>query len=230
MKKIFIVCLTLVMLVSMSLSVCAEVGGFIESPSNNQAPQLIEGTNVSEDCVAQLIISAYADRDDLPEDIREKLEEAYKIIRENPDLSALNEDLIELAANIGISVTDLAVSDMFDISATDCESHEDHGHFDITLKSDTLKNFVCLLHYYNGEWRIVDNAEVTNNGTHLEFDEDEFSPFAIVVSTAPIQSGVSQACSNCPILLAIIAALSLILLILLLLLLLLARKNKKNDK
>lgn len=183
MKKVFAVCLMVVMVISMGLAIYAAPGKFISSPSNNNAPQLIEAKNVSEDCEADLLITAYADREDLPADIKAKLEEAYNMIVNANDLSELNAQLKEIAENLGISVEDLAVSDLFDISMTECDSHEGHGHFDITLKAETLENFVCLLHYYNNEWHIVEGAEVTNNGEHLEFDEDEFSPFAIVVNT-----------------------------------------------
>lgn len=185
MKKILTVVLMIAMVMSLTLAVSAEVGGFIQSPSNNHAPTLVEGANIDPGCIAQVIITAYIDRHELPTEKLLLLEEAYRIIAENPDLSALNSTLVELAAELGISVSDLAVSDMFDISATDCDEHDGHGHFDITLKADTLANFVCLLHYYKGVWSIVDGATVTEEGTHLEFDVKEFSPFAIVVNTNP---------------------------------------------
>lgn len=226
MKKIITICLMITMVIGMSLGVCAEVGGFIQSPSNNQAPEIIEAENEAEDCEAVLIITAYADRDELPEEAKAKIEQAYDLIKSNPDLSALNEEVQTIAENLGIDVADLAVSDMFDISATDCNGHEDHGHFDITLKSDTLKNFVCLLHYYNGEWRIVENAEITNNGTHLEFDEDEFSPFAIVVNTNAEQVVAPQNGDNHVICITVAAILGL-LAIILAIILVATRKNKK---
>ena len=186
MKKVLIVCMVLAMVASMSIAVFAAPGAFVESPSKNPAPELIKGENTSEGCTAQVIITAYGDRDQLTAEQRQALEAAYAMIVGTQDLSTLNAALKALAEELGVSVSSLAVSDLFDISATDCDGHADHGHFDITLAADTLHNFVALLHYYNGEWRIVENAEVTNNGEHLEFDEDEFSPFAIVVSTEAI--------------------------------------------
>ena len=186
MKKVLIVCMVLAMVASLSVAVFAAPGSFVESPSKNPAPELIKGENTSEGCTAQVIITAYGERDKLTAEKRQKLEEAYAMIVGTQDLSTLNGALKTQAEELGVSVSNLAVSDLFDISATDCSGHADHGHFDITLKADTLKNFVALLHYYNGEWRVVENAEVTNNGEHLEFDADEFSPFAIVVSTEAI--------------------------------------------
>ena len=189
MKKIVMICLALIVMASMSLSVCANQGGFVSSPSANSAPTLEFGKNESEDCVSELSIAAFSDRDQLSEEARKNIEEAYAMIMGTQDLSTLNAGIADLAKALQVDVASLAVSDLFDISASSCEGHEDHGHFDITLKAETLTNFVCLLHYYNGEWEIVEGAEVTNNGEHLEFDVDEFSPFAIVVSTgnAPVQ-------------------------------------------
>lgn len=182
MRKIIAVCLMVVMLSSLMLAVFAAPGGFVESISGNLAPELIEGENAAEDCLAELVITAYVNRDQLPEELRLQIEEAYRMIVENPDLSVLNAKLKEYAEELGVEVTDLAVSDLFDIHYVNCDDHDSHGHFDITLKAETLENFVCLLHYYNGEWRIVEDAKVTND-THLEFTATEFSPFAIVVNT-----------------------------------------------
>ena len=183
MKKVLIVCIAIVILFSMTVSAFA-TGAFVSSPSANRAPALVGCENESEDCVSELIVTAYGDRDDLSAEARKGIEAAYAAIRGAKNLGELNPELIAIAQALGISIDDLAVSDLFDISETECEGHEDHGRFDITLKPESLKNFVCLLHYYNGEWTIVENAEVTHNGEHLEFEEKEFSPFAIVVNTA----------------------------------------------
>lgn len=184
MKKILTLLLVIAMVMSVAIYAVADTGSFDGSPSKRKAPELVEGKNTSPDCIATLTITAYYDRDELPKEAKLAIENAYAMIRGTQDLSSLNAKLKELAEEYGVEPTDLAISDLFDISASGCDGkHDDHGHFDVTIKPESLKNFVCLLHYYNNEWRIVDNAEVTNNGTHIEFDEDEFSPFAIVVST-----------------------------------------------
>ena len=36
----------------------------------------------------------------------------------------------------------------------------------------------------NGEWELIDNAKVINNGEALSFTVNDFSPFAIVVDTS----------------------------------------------
>jgi hypothetical protein len=157
-----------------------------------------------------VVITAYGDRNDLTAEQRQKLEEAYAMIVGAENLTTLNAGLATIAQQLGVNTTDLAVSDLFDISATDCDgNHADHGMFDITLKAETLNNFVALLHYYNGEWRVIDNAEITNNGEYLEFTEKEFSPFAIVVSTADIEP--QPASNNFGWIIAIIVAVIIIL-------------------
>ncbi len=196
MKKIVTLFLATLMVFVLSVSAFAELGGFVSSPSNNQAPELVEGKNESEDCVSQLIITAYANRDQISAEARIKIEAAYAMIRGAEDLSALNPGLVEIAKQNGVDVKSLVVSDLFDISPTDCDGHTEHGHFDITLKSETLKNFVCLLHYLNGEWVVVEGAQVTQNGEHLEFDEDEFSPFAIVIATEELTPVKTQEKDN----------------------------------
>lgn len=185
MKKIITVFLIFTMILSMSLAVAADPGAFLNSPSKNPAPVLVDYDNASEDCLAQVIVTAYANRHLLPDDVRAELEAAYKLIVESRVTGALDPVLKDFADALGVNISDLAVSDLFDVRAVGCDAHENHGHFDITLKADTLKDFVCLLHFYNGEIRVVKDAKVTQNGEHLEFTEDEFSPFAIVVNTAP---------------------------------------------
>lgn len=181
MKKVLMICLTVGIILSMSITAFATTGGFISSPSGNKAPVLVEGTNESDGCEAELVITAYGDRDELSVEAREKIEEAYSIIAGTENITTLNEAVEDVAKKMGVSTSALAVSDMFDISITDCAEHDTHGHFDITLESETLKNFVCLLHYHEGSWHIIDNAEVTEGNEHLVFSEDDFSPFAIVV-------------------------------------------------
>lgn len=186
MKKVLMICLIIAMAFSLALPAFANAGGFVSSPSKNQAPDLIEGKNEDDDCVAKLEIVSYADREQLPEEDRAKLEAAYTQIMGVEYLDQLNSEITGVAEKSGVLVEDLAVLDMFDISATECAEHNTHGHFSITIEPEILKNFVCLLHYYDGKWNIVEDVKVTGNGTRLEFTEDTFSPFAIVVSSTPV--------------------------------------------
>jgi hypothetical protein len=186
MKKIIVILMAAFVLLTVSVSAFATNGGFVSSPSNNQAPELLDVKSGFEDCTSKFAVMSYADRDQLSEEVRANLEAAYTQIIGVQYLDQLNSEVAELAEKAGVSVDSLAVTDMFDISATDCADHENHGKFSITLEPTLLKNFVCLLHYYDGKWNIVEDAKVTGSGTRLEFTESEFSPFAIVVSSAPI--------------------------------------------
>ena len=217
MKKVMAICLTLVMVMSLGIAAFAAPGSFISSPSMNKAPVLISYENESSDCTAKLILTAYADRKTLPENLCAMIEKAYDMIVGTDDLSTLNSGVADLAKDAGVKVTALSVSDLFDLRYVDCSNHDLHGSFRIVIESETLENFVCLLHYYNGEWSIVDSAKVTNNGKYLEFTAKEFSPFAIVVKTdaenvTPPYTGDNSAIFICSVVMAISAATIVVLL------------------
>ncbi len=212
MRKIIAVCLMAIMLASLTLSVFSAPGGFIQSPSNNPAPEITEAINESEDCLGQLIITPYIDRDTLPEEDRIIIESIYKQVVENKDLSAIYEELANVAAKLDIDVKDLAVSDLFDIRLINCDIHDYHGHFNIKLKAETLQNFVCLLHYYNGEYHVVKDARVLEDGEHLAFSEKEFSPFLIVTNTGEEDPDAPQTNDMFPIYVTVAAVSGLMLL------------------
>ena len=181
MKKIMATCLAMVTAATMSISAFASAGGFVSSPSQNPAPTLESFTASSEDFTGQLVVSAYSERDDMPEDLRASFETAYNQIVECDDLTTLNADLAQLAEEMGIAGTDLAVSDLFDIHV-EGDLDTDVG-FEITLGAETLDRFVGLLHMVDdGVWELVSDAEVVNN-EQLRFSVDSLSPFAIVVDT-----------------------------------------------
>ena len=182
MKKVLAICLMMVMVVSMSVNVFAAPGGFVSSPSGNPAPLLISFDPSDEQCTAKLAIIPYGDRHDLSDALRAMFEKAYNDIADCDDLSKLNDKLAQLVAEKNIDGANLVISDLFDIHVTGCDYHDEHMDFDITLDADTLSHFVGLLHMNkNGEWELVSDAKVVNNGEHLEFSVDAFSPFAIVV-------------------------------------------------
>lgn len=179
MKKIFAVILMVVMVCAMTLSVGAAPGGFIESPSLNKAPILVEYYNSDGECVGVLYVTSYGDRNVLELTERENIEAAYESIRNATTVSSLNSQLSDIAANLNISAGNLAVSDLFNISLEDCLNHDEHGHFSIKLQADTLNHFVGLMYYENGEWHIVDDAKV--DGEYLTFSTDVPRALAIVV-------------------------------------------------
>ena len=185
MKKILVICLTLIMVASMTVVVFAAPSGFLSSPSGKPGPTIESFDPDDDDCTADLIITPYSDRNTLPSELKTLIEKAYNDILNIGDLTKLNAELAKLAAKKKIEGKNLAVSDLFDIHTTGCDFHEGHFDFDIVLAADSLNRFVALLHMNkNGEWEVIDNARVTNNGEHLEFSVESLSPFAIVVDTS----------------------------------------------
>ena len=184
MKKIFALLMTLMVIVAFATVTFADNGGFYESPSANQAPTLDSFENEDKDCEATLKITSYADRAQLSEEAQQEMTAAFAAIAGANDLTQINEQLKTMAEQLGIAGTDLAVTDLFDISLYADEDHAAHGDFTVTLGVDALKNFVALLHYDNGQWNVVPDAQVVD-GENLHFTIGEFSPFAIVVNTNP---------------------------------------------
>lgn len=175
MKKVLAICLTMVFVVCMGATVSAAPAGFVSSPAGNAAPTLISFEALSDDCTAELKITPYSEKNTLPADAKALIEKAYDEIVGADDLADLNADLAALADG-----KELAVSNLFDISATGCSNHEDHEGFRIVLDVEALNRFVGILHL-DGEWELLKDAKVINSGKQLEFTVDSLSPFAIVV-------------------------------------------------
>lgn len=183
MKKVLALVLALAMLVASSVCAFAISNNFVQSPTGHRAPTIIVGGNTSEDCFAWLEITGYSDRHTVDDATRELMEEAYNQIVGAADLSEICSELGSVAVSLGIPTSVLAVSDLFDISWFGCDDHRDHnGVFEIQIQPEILENFVALVHYHNGEWVVVDNAEVIGDGDILSFSVADLSPFAIIVN------------------------------------------------
>ncbi len=184
MKKLVTVLAMLTLALCLSISALAAPKGFVSSPEAQSGPTIESFKNDSEDCTAKLVITPYSEKEELPQKLVDLINKAYSDVKNAEDLTKLNVDLEALAKELGISPKDLAVSDLFDIHYTDCETHVGHEEFDIVLKAESLKRFVALLHLNGDKWELIKDAKVTENGTHLTFSVEEFSPFAIVVNTS----------------------------------------------
>lgn len=188
MKKVLTICMVVLMLAGISLNALAAPSGFVSSPSGNKAPAVEEFTAGADECTATLVVTPFTEKETLPDTLKDLFEQAYDSITETKDLTSLNDLLKKVAEDKSINPQNLAVSDLFDIHATDCEFHDGHKEFDITLSAETLGSFVGLLHMKkDGVWELVEDARVTQNGTHLQFSVESFSPFAIVVDTSTIE-------------------------------------------
>ena len=181
MKKFLAFLVAIVVVFNFSVFAFAAPGSFVQSPSRNEGPQLVGSDNESEDCEAKLVITPYKDRNTLPEKTLNELETVYKIIANSKDLTSLNSAFAKYVEGKGLLPINLAISDLFDISYYNCDTHDNHGYFRIKLSADTLKNFVGLLHYNNGKWEFVSDAKVLEDGETLQFSIQDLSPFAIVV-------------------------------------------------
>jgi len=192
MKKVLAICLMTAMFFTMSIAAFAENGGFVSSPSRNQAPEIVDFDPTDDSCTAQAVVTAYADRNALSDDLKALLEKAYGEIVGAEDLTTLNSDLASLANEKNIDGKNLSASDLFDISVNGCDSHGSHAGFKVTLKADTLNNFVALLHMTDaGVWELVSDAKLEDDGKNLTFTVNDFTPFAIIVNTNPGSSTVT---------------------------------------
>lgn len=190
MKKVLAICLMVIMVLSMSVTAYA-APGFVSSPSGNPAPDVEEFEPKDEDCTAELNVTPYGEREELPETLKVLVEKAYDEIANAESLTDLNDDFAKMVEEQGIDSTKLAVSDLFDLHPTDCDFHDGHAEFDVVLAAEMLEHFVGLLHMNkDGVWEWVDNAEVVDG--HLKFSVESFSPFAVVVEheePTPPQAG-----------------------------------------
>ena len=182
MKRVLTFCLVMVLALSLSVSALAIPGGFINSPSGNRPPILVKFDPVDEDCTASLIITIFGDKDKLPDDKRQALEDAYDDIVGTDDLTDLLDDLKDLADKLGIDGGKLAVGDLFDLSSEGCEDHDGHKQYKVQLDSDSLEHFVGLIYRDDdGNWHLVEDAKVVDGELH--FTAEGFYPYAIVLDT-----------------------------------------------
>lgn len=184
MKKVLIICLTVVMILSMGVSVFAASTNFVSSPSGNEKFEMVSVEKNDVDYSASVIITQYAERKNVSEEIRKSLEDAYGTIAEAESLTILCPDLKGVAKSEGISSSDLAISELFDIRCIG--GNIEQGIFTITLGARTFKGFISLLYLKDDEWTVAKNAKVekVEDKYHLTFESEGYYPYAIVVSTS----------------------------------------------
>ncbi len=173
MKKLVALILSVVMVLSMTVAASA---AFVASPSLNKAPVLVEVKDGEEGLVIE--VTSYGERDKLDADAKAALEDSYKDIKNASDVAALTGSIKDAADKAGAKVSDLKVSDLFDVRVV---KGEIKGKITIVLSAETLENFVALLHDKDGEWEVIEDAKA--DGDNLTFSVDSLSPFAIVVNS-----------------------------------------------
>ncbi len=177
MKKLFSIMLMVVMVLTMAVSVNAAPGGFINSPSFNKTPIIVDFECSDSNWKGEIYITSFGDRNVLELIDRELLEDAYDSIRNSVSISDLIPEISDIAANLNVSPENLGISDLFHIGVSDSTD----GSFKIKLDSETLKNFVGLVYYENGKWHVVDGAKI--EGDYLVFTSQLPKAYAIVVDT-----------------------------------------------
>lgn len=183
MKKILAVILAVVMVASAGVLAFAQ-GGFVSSPSGNEAPEVSDVEYGDDSCNPRIVVTPYNEREELDEARENAIVAAYNDIAENKDLSKMCAALAGVAASKGLNVLQLAVSDLFDVSAYHNGDHDFCGTIVITLSSETIKNFVALLHRgADGTWEVIPNVIVDYATNSITFEARDFSPFAVVVDT-----------------------------------------------
>ncbi len=209
MKKILVFGLVLVMCLSMGLTAFAANGGYIQSPSKNKAPTVVEVTPETTTEGLVITITPFAERSKLTGETAANFNEAHEDIVANKNIDALTPAVKAVAEKANVKVENLGVSDLFDVSANKALT----GAVTIKLNAETAKHFVALLHYHNDTWEVVENASVKDNT--LTFTVKELSPFAIVVDrekatvTAPLtgDNGVASVVA----VMALVSALGIVL-------------------
>lgn len=187
MKKFL--ALVMAMILAFSVSVIAFAnGGFIASPSGNDAPEIVEIEYDDDSCEPEIVVTPYSERDDLDEKRKSDMEKAYDEIAANKDLTKLCPALRAAAIAKGADPKNLGISDLFDVTAY--HKRNDHkycGSITLTLSAETLKNFVALIHRNpdTGKWEYIADAYVDETESTITFKCRDFSPFAIVVDKQP---------------------------------------------
>lgn len=180
-KSVVAIISLLVIALTLSIAASAAPGAFVQSPSNNGAPTVIEASN--KDCSGEIVITAYRDRANLSAAEVAALEAAYATISDNSIKSTLQ----TIADDNKIDVSILSVSDLFNMGYKNCADHSGHGAFDVVLEAATLENFAALLVYENGAWKVVEDAKIKDG--KLEAEISAFGPYAIVVHDGSVDLG-----------------------------------------
>lgn len=176
MKKIFVLILSVVMICSLAFSAAAAPGVFLQSPSFNKNPIIIDFECSDPNWKGDIYITSFGDRNVLDLVEREKLENAYNSIKDSFGVSNLIPDIAGIAENLGVSSENLGISDLFHIGITEATG----GEFKLKLDSETIKNFVGLVYFEDGKWHVVEGATIDKDG-YLVFTTELPRAFAVVV-------------------------------------------------
>lgn len=191
MKKIVISILTSILIITgMVMPVFAD-GKYVPSIEVRDDISLVSDKDivVGDSDILELIVTPYVRKYDIWSDNSERLiDVAYDIVLATENIADLNpKDITALADSLGIKTEDLIVRDLFDVTLY-------HNHVEVifedgktykfrfTIQTQGLDNYVCLLKYHGGVWKVVEDVEVLYEEGQLIVTTDELSPYALVVA------------------------------------------------
>jgi len=177
MKKLITLALALIMAMTMTVAASA---AFVSSPSASDGPSVEDVVTEDGSEAPEVVLTPYKDRENLSEDGKKEMEDAYNDIKGADKLTSIVEGLDEVADKAGVKENDLAVKDLFNLNTED--GKELDGKVTITLKPEELKNFVALVVKDGDDWVVVDGVEVDKENGTISFDAEELGTFAIVVN------------------------------------------------
>ncbi len=178
-KRIALFLTVLALMFHLHFAVSADVA---PSVTAKHAPQVVAVTDETGNAVSVSSIS-FLDVDSLTEEDGEIMRRAYTALVECADLTKFDRKIKTLAKKSGVTADDLIVSDFFDLSVSDDGEGSADDSYTVSIKVPALQRFVCLIHFVDGEWVVVEDAAVSEDGQHLSFSVSGFSPFAIVTAT-----------------------------------------------
>ena len=120
--------------------------------------------------------------------VRQIFYDAHAQVTSCPVLSDFLPVIVPYAEAVGVAPESCMVSNMLDVTYYRMLPNgtlKPSGDFDsVSIKYNgfNLDHFVCLLHYKNGSWYVVDNAVAETATNTLSFSVTGLSPFAVVVS------------------------------------------------
>lgn len=211
MKKKLLSCLS-ALFISLLFSTSVFAAIFSSSPTKNPAPKLIKVEMIDThgevtDCASygNLIVTSLSYDKNATEDIKDTLEDAYNILKNNPlevVIPMITERLDLYSGDL--SAEDLVVKDIFDVTLIGDakEDYEKNGGsiritYDLNIPEDT---FYTVGHYSSYEqrtddtyltqggttdvdksWYLLDEDKaVRNSDGTLTVETDSLSPFAII--------------------------------------------------
>ena len=151
-----------------------------------------------EDCHRKLVVTPYFLKETIESSkSRAEIDIAYNLIIAADHVYDLTDEVEPVANALGVNKEDLVIRDVFDITPYNCDLQ--NGTVAITLSTEDLNNYVCLLHYVDEHFEVVPDAYVTIDDHHLYLSVDKLSPFAIVLATDYNYNpdGTVDDCDNC---------------------------------